>query len=75
MRLSILVVLALAACSPGSDRASADSTARDSLTRRQKDSITAQSALPGARGVAGALAAQDTGAARQRVIDSIANAP
>jgi hypothetical protein len=63
-------LLLLAACG-GGDRTSA----RDTLTQRQKDSLTAQSELPGARGVQGALNAQDTSAARQRVVDSIANAP
>ena len=55
---------------------SSDATsARDSLTQHQKDSLTAQSALPGAKGVGGALSAQDSAAARNRVLDSIATAP
>jgi hypothetical protein len=69
--LPTLSLLLLAACGGGTDRTSG----RDTLTQRQKDSLTAQSALPGAQGVQGALNAQDTGAARQRVVDSIANAP
>jgi hypothetical protein len=68
-------LLLLAACGGASSSSGADSTARDTLTRRQKDSITAQSELPGARGVGQALEAQDTAAARNKALDSIANAP
>jgi len=76
MRLSILLLALLAGCGGGSTSAIADSThAADTLTRRQKDSIIAQSAIPGASGVGKALSAQDTGAARARVLDSIADAP
>jgi hypothetical protein len=63
--------LFVAACGSGAERTSG----RDTLTQRQKDSLTAQSELPGARGVQGALSAQDSNAARQRVVDSIANTP
>ncbi|HET7042505.1 MAG TPA: hypothetical protein VFI13_10820, partial [Gemmatimonadales bacterium] len=49
--------------------------ARDSLTRHQKDSIVAQSAVPGAGVVGRAMTVQDSGAAHQRLVDSIANAP
>lgn len=74
MRFSLL--LFVLACGGGSPSSAADSTAaRDTLTRRQKDSITAQSELPGARGVGKALEAQDTAAARNRTLDSVANAP
>jgi hypothetical protein len=76
MRTLPLVLLLATACGSGASSAGADSTAaRDTLTRRQKDSITAQSEIPGARGVGQALEAQDTAAARQKTIDSIANAP
>lgn len=75
MRILPLLLLLAAACG-GASSSGADSTAaRDTLTRRQKDSITAQSELPGARGVGKALEAQDTAAARNRVLDSVANAP
>ena len=73
MRLLLAVLLLTSAC--GSAGSSDAASARDSLTQRQKDSLTAQSALPGARGVGGALSAQDTAAARNRVLDSIAAAP
>jgi len=73
---SLPLLLLLAAACGGASSPGADSTAaRDTLTRRQKDSITAQSELPGARGVGKALAAQDTAAARNRTLDSVANAP
>jgi hypothetical protein len=76
MRPVLPLLLFAAACGGASPSSTADSTtARDSLTRRQKDSITAQSELPGARGVGKALEAQDTAAARNRALDSIANAP
>jgi hypothetical protein len=73
MRYFPLLLLA-AACGGGAPPA-ADSARADTLTRRQRDSIIANSELVGARGVQGALNAQDTNAARQRVVDSIANAP
>lgn len=73
MRLLIASLLLCAACGSGSKSDAAK--ARDTLTQRQKDSLTAQSALPGARGVGGALNAQDSAAARNRVLDSIAETP
>lgn len=77
MRPSLLLLLLAAACGQGSSRSAADSTAaaRDTLTRHQKDSIIAQSAIPGASVVGRAITVQDSGAAHQRVVDSIANAP
>jgi len=71
MRHSLLLLLLATACTGGGSSANG----RDTLTQRQKDSITAQSELPGARGVGQALEAQDTAAARSKVIDSIATAP
>jgi hypothetical protein len=47
------------------------SAAADTLTRRQKDSILGASRLPGARGIRGALSAQDSAAARNARVDSI----
>jgi hypothetical protein len=52
-----------------------ESARRDALTRRQRDSAIGASALPGARGVQGALAASDTAERRGALLDSIANAP
>lgn len=48
--------------------------AHDSLTRHQKDSIVAHSAVPGASVVGRAMAVQDSGASRAAAIDS-AGAP
>ena len=73
MRFLFVPLILVIACDGGSG--AAKQAARDSLTQRQKDSITAQSELPGARGVGQALEAQDTAAARSRVVDSIANEP
>jgi hypothetical protein len=44
------------------------------LTQRQRDSVIGASKLPGARGVRGAMAVQDSAARRKAVIDSIAKA-
>ena len=70
------VLLVVAACGKG-DSAAADPTraAHDTLTRHQKDSILAQSAIPGASVVGRAITVQDSGASHQRLVDSIANAP
>ena len=48
---------------------------RDTMTQRQKDSVLAQSALPGAQGVGKALAASDSAKARQARLDSLAKNP
>ena len=44
------------------------------VTQRQRDSLLGASSLPGARGVKGALAAQDSAARRKATLDSIARA-
>jgi hypothetical protein len=43
---------------------------RDTMTQRQKDSVLAQSQLPGAEGVGKALRAADSAKARQARLDS-----
>jgi hypothetical protein len=43
---------------------------RDTMTQRQRDSVLAQSQLPGAAGVGKALKAADSAKARQAQIDS-----
>jgi len=73
MRILLAALLLTTAC--GTSKSEAALRARDSLTQHQKDSLTAQSTIPGARGVAGALKAQDTAAAQNRALDSVANAP
>ena len=76
MRPILPILLIAAACTGGSPAVPADSAAtRDTLTRRQRDSIIGQSEIPGARGVAGALRVADSGAAHQTAVDSAANEP
>ena len=79
MRPLLASVLLLATACGGLKRAAGHNdsvlTARDSLTRHQKDSIVAQSAVPGANVVGRAITVQDSGAAHQRLVDSIANTP
>jgi hypothetical protein len=67
-RLAVLVLLT-PACSPDTHR---DPSAR---TQRQRDSVIGASSLPGAGGVRGALGANDSTAARNARLDSIANQP
>lgn len=43
---------------------------RDTMTQRQKDSVLAQSSLPGARGVGMALKTADSLKVRQAALDS-----
>jgi hypothetical protein len=57
---SLLLILLLVGCA-----SKPAAPAADSLTRQQKDSIVAQSRLPGARGVNGAMRLQDSAAARR----------
>ena len=68
---AMVIVAALGACS-SQQTAQND---RDTMTQRQKDSVLAQSQLPGARGVGNAIEAADSAKARQARLDSIANAP
>ena len=78
LRLTPLALAAaLAACGRGMHTRATDSTlaAHDTLTRHQKDSIVAQSALPGAGVVGRAMSVQDSGASHQRLVDSIAETP
>ena len=44
---------------------------RDTMTQRQRDSVLAQSGLPGAQGVGRALSASDSVRARNAQVDSI----
>lgn len=65
---TVLLCAVLAACAKAQPPKTA---ASDSLTRRQKDSVLGASRLPGARGIRGALSAQDSAAARNARVDSI----
>ncbi|HUR92554.1 MAG TPA: hypothetical protein VMY38_07765 [Gemmatimonadaceae bacterium] len=66
----ISALLVLAGCKPG--ETPEPSTA---LTKRQADSALGASNLPGARGVAGAIIAADSAAARNARIDSASLEP
>lgn len=80
-RAPLLVVCALvsaalaAACSRGSEGEGADVAAADTLTRRQRDSVIADSKLPGAGAVGRAREAADRASARARMEDSLAASP
>lgn len=63
-----IALLLLVACSSGQSH---KATAADSLTQRERDSILAQSKIPGARGVGSALRASDSISARVRAADTI----
>lgn len=70
---SILVILTAAfmlGC--GSDKSS-QTVDRDTLTQRQKDSILANSKIPGARGVGSAMRASDSISAHVQRSDSVAS--
>lgn len=67
--IAALIPVLLAACGGGHSGASA---ARDTLTERQRDSILAQSRIPGAAGVGRAMKAADSTSARIRATDSVA---
>lgn len=67
MRPTFLLLLATACAAPAADS--------DTLTRRERDSIVAGSALPGASGVRGAMTGADSAAARAARLDSLSRAP
>jgi len=70
LRSAFLVsaVLSLAGCSKPADTAANN---RDTMTKRQKDSVLGQSGLPGAQGVTKAMNAADSQKARMARLDSI----
>ncbi len=72
LALAVSLALLTAACrsESGSDDHQTDS-AEQPLTRDQKDSVVAESALPGARRVKGALAARQAADSRTAALDSI----
>ena len=67
--ISSLVCTVLVGCS-GPDQSSSDT-----LTRREKDSLVAESGLPGSGGVRGATTGADSAAARAARLDSLSRAP
>ena len=68
--VGMLVLVALAGCGSQPETAANN---RDTMTQRQKDSVLAQSGLPGARGVGMAQTQADSAKARQARLDSIGN--
>jgi hypothetical protein len=69
----ILTAVVLASCSgKGEEGAATDAAAAsaDTLTRRQRDSIIANSKIPGAGAVGRAMGAADAASARTRAEDS-----
>jgi hypothetical protein len=64
--------LVLALACGGSDAGSQQTVNRDSLTQRQKDSILAQSKIPGARAVGRAMNAADSTSARIQQANAVA---
>jgi hypothetical protein len=69
VRSLTIALVFLAACSGGKSAKSA--AEGDSLTERQRDSILAQSRIPGASGVGKAMRAADSTNARIRATDSV----
>ena len=67
MRRVMLAALIVTGCS-SNDTAAND---RDTMTQRQRDSVLAQSAIPGAAGVGKALSAADSIRARNARLDSL----
>ena len=67
VRLVIAAALFTIGCA-GSDTPANN---RDTMTQRQRDSVLAQSRLPGAQGVGRALSASDSVRARNAQLDSI----
>jgi hypothetical protein len=67
MKRLILAALITVGCS----RSETAANDRDTMTQRQRDSVLAQSGLPGAKGVGKALSAADSVRARNAQLDSL----
>lgn len=67
MKRLIAIALIVVGCS-SNDTAMND---RDTMTQRQRDSVLAQSSIPGAGGVGKALSAADSLRARNARLDSV----
>ena len=67
--VAAIVVLVLAGCGGGNEDERA--LREDSLTQRQRDSILAQSKIPGARGVQKAHDVADSTSARVQAADTV----
>ncbi|HEV8304037.1 MAG TPA: hypothetical protein VGQ25_03665 [Gemmatimonadales bacterium] len=71
-RLPLVLLLLTLACGGGSNGGSQQTVDRDTLTQRQKDSILAQSKIPGARAVRNAMTAADSTSARIQQANAVA---
>jgi hypothetical protein len=71
-RSVVAAALALLAACSGSDGGSRPSVNRDTLSQRQRDSILAQSRIPGAAGVGRAMRAADSTSARIQRANALA---
>lgn len=71
--LALAIAFGMFAC--GKKEEPAPAQPRTAEQQRKIDSTVGASGLPGSRGVQGALRAQDSAAARQKMLDSIAKAP
>ena len=69
-----LVTVIAISCS-GGESGSQQTINRDTLSQRQKDSILAQSKIPGAAGVGAAMKAADSTSARVQAADTVGNVP
>jgi hypothetical protein len=74
MRLATLLTLGAIACS-GGETGKTQTVNRDTLSQRQKDSILAQSKIPGARGVGRAMTVADSTSARVHAADTVGDVP
>ena len=68
--LPLLLTLSLAGCGAGQSKSSSAGSS-DTLTQFQRDSILAQSRIPGARGVGAAMRAADATNRGIRSADSV----
>jgi hypothetical protein len=69
----VAITVSLWACGKRADEPQSATTATDTLTRRQKDSLISTMPIPGAGAVGRALDAQDASRARAAALDSILN--
>jgi hypothetical protein len=67
MKRLVLAALIAVGCSTNQEAAND----RDTMTQRQRDSVLAESGLPGAQGVGKALSAADSIRARNAQLDSL----
>ena len=73
--MRIVVVIAFLVCMGACSSGEQADQSLDAESQRARDSTIAESALPGAAGVRGAMGAADSAAARRARIDSLAETP